>query len=88
MTEPQAAVENIRAVVKQFIMQEFLPGVGAEELTEATPLISDGILDSLATVRLVAMLEERFSIEIQPHEVAIDHLDTLDSIAQFVLSKA
>ena len=88
MTEPQADLENIRTVVKQFIMQEFLPGVAAEELTEATPLASDGILDSLATVRLVAMLEERFSIDIQPHEVSIDHLNTLDSIAQFVLSKA
>ena len=39
--------------VKQFILKEFLPGEDADQLTESTPLISSGILDSLATLQVV-----------------------------------
>jgi acyl carrier protein len=56
-------------------------------LTATTPLISGGILDSLATLDLVSFLEERFGITIEAHEVDRDRLDTLDAIAALVASR-
>jgi hypothetical protein len=41
-------------------MSEFLPGEDPNELTDSTPLISGGILDSIATLKLVMFMEERF----------------------------
>ena len=43
----QATPEIVNAV-KQFILDEFLPGEPAENLTGQVPLISGGILDSIA----------------------------------------
>ena len=54
--------------MKDFILQEFLPGEDPNELTESTPLITGGILDSIATLKLVMFLEEQFGITLQAHE--------------------
>lgn len=78
---------EVKAAVKEFILAEFLPGTNPSELTDSTPLISGAILDSLATLRLVAFLEERFHIELQAHEASIDNLNTLNDIQNLVQSK-
>ena len=73
--------------VKSFIMEEFLPGEDPDELTETTPLISGGILDSIATLKLVMFLEEQYSVSFAPHEVDKENLDDLVSIARLIRSK-
>ena len=50
----------IKQTIKEFILDEFLPGEDPDELTESTPLITGGILDSIATLKLVMFLEERY----------------------------
>ncbi len=81
------SMQEVKDVVKAYILKEFLPGENPDELTDSTPLISGGILDSLATIKLVAFLEERFKIQIQAHETMIDYLDTISDISQLVSSK-
>ena len=73
--------------VKEFILREFLPGESPEQLTDSTPLITGGILDSLATLKLVAFLEEQFKIQLQPHEADAEHLNNITSITNLVQSK-
>jgi len=78
---------DVRDMVRGYILKEFLPGVPASELTDTTPLISGGILDSLATVKLVAILEERYDIQIQAHEASTAHFNTVEDIATLVNEK-
>jgi acyl carrier protein len=73
--------------IKNFIMSEFLPGESPDELTDSTPLISGGILDSIATLKLVMFLEEEFGVSIESHEVDKEHLDNLTSIVRLLQSK-
>ena len=73
--------------IKQYIMEEFLPGESPDELTETTPLISGGILDSIATLKLVMFMEEEYGVSFQPHEVDKENLDDLASIARLLQSK-
>jgi acyl carrier protein len=80
-------VEQAKGTVKDFILKEFLPGENPDNLTDSTPLISAGVLDSLAVLRLVAHLEETFAIQLAAHEVNVDNLNTVADIANFVLSK-
>jgi acyl carrier protein len=80
-------VEDTRKTVKEYILREFLPGENADNLTDATPLISGKVLDSLSTLKLVAFLEDTFKIQIEPHEADIEHLDTISKIASLVHSK-
>jgi acyl carrier protein len=80
-------MQEVKEVIKEYILEEFLPGENPAALTDSTPLITGGILDSLATLRLVLFLEERFKIQIQAHETMADYLDTVADIAQLVNSK-
>jgi acyl carrier protein len=80
-------MQEIKEAIKRYILEEFLPGENPAELTDSTPLITGGILDSLATIRLVVFLEERFQIKIQAHETMVDYLNTIADIAQLVHSK-
>lgn len=78
---------SIKQSVKEFVLSEFLPGEDPAALTDDTEMFSQGILDSLASLKLVAFLEETFGIKIAAHEVDVEYLDSLDSIAALVRSK-
>ena len=80
-------MQEIREAIKAYILEEFLPGENPAALTDSTPLITGGILDSLATIKLVLFLEERFHIKIEAHETMVDYLNTVSDIAQLVHSK-
>ena len=79
--------DDIEGVVKDFVLKEFLPGEDPNELTDSTPLITGGVLDSIATLKVVMFIEERFGITLQAHEVDSEHLDTIGQIAQLVRAK-
>jgi acyl carrier protein len=80
-------MEQIKSTVKDYILNEFLPGEDPAELTDTTTLISGGILDSLATLKLVTFLEEKYGVEFQPHELGAEYMDTIPSIVNLVSSK-
>jgi len=81
------SMQEVQDIIKEYILKEFLPGESPESLTASTPLITGGILDSLATIKLVSFLEQRFKIQIEAHETMVDYLDTISDIAQLVSSK-
>lgn len=90
MTAPARSDDRtaeIRELVRDYILEEFLPGERREALTDTTPLITGGILDSIATVKLVSFLEDRYGVRFQAHEMGADHLDTLRAIAATVEAK-
>ncbi len=78
---------EVGAAIKAYILEEFLPGEDASELTDTTPLKSTGILDSIATLSVVSFLEERFKIQIEPHELDGDTFESVANIEQLVSSK-
>jgi acyl carrier protein len=78
------SIEDIKATVKDFVLTEFLPGESPDSLDDNTPLITGGILDSIATVKLISFLEERFAVQIDPHEMNADYLNFLPDIARLV----
>jgi acyl carrier protein len=78
------ATDNVRNDVKEFILAEFLQGEDPDELKDDTPLITGGILDSIATLKLVMFLEGRYRITIEAHQADPEHLDTLGKIASLV----
>jgi len=81
-------LQEIREAIRGYILEEFLPGENPAELTDSTPLITGGILDSLTTIKLVGFLEERFQIQIRAHETTLDYLNTISDMAQLVRSKS
>src|ERR1700735_144683 len=84
---PEAIMEDIAKVVRQFILEAFLPGEDPSELTDGTPLITGGILDSISTLKLVVFLEEHFGIRVEAYEAGVEHLDSIGQIAALVSEK-
>ncbi len=80
-------MEDIEKVVHGYILNEFLPGEDPRELTDRTPLITGGILDSITTLKLVVFLEEHFGITVEAHEAGIEHLDSIGQIARLIAAK-
>ena len=79
--------DNMKEEIRQFILSEFLPGEKAANLQDETPLRTSGILDSVATLRLVTFVEERFGIQVEAHEASVENFDSINSIAAFIESK-
>jgi acyl carrier protein len=80
-------MNDIHDQVKEYLLSEFLPGEPAELLTDTTPLVTGGILDSIATMKLAGFLEETFRIKLEAYEMSVDHLNTISDIVQLVKSK-
>ncbi len=78
---------NIKSKVKDFILSAFLPGENPDELQDDTRLISGGILDSIATLKLVMFIEEEFGVQLEAHEADKEHLDSIADIAELIASK-
>jgi len=80
-------MEDIEQVVHGYILNEFLPGEDPRELTDRTPLITGGILDSITSLKLVVFLEEHFGITVEAHEAGVEHLDSIGQIARLIAAK-
>jgi acyl carrier protein len=78
---------DIEPTIKKYLLEEFLPGEDPSLLTASTPLITGGILDSIATLKLVGFLEETFAVALAAHEVDTEHLDTIERIAGLIRAK-
>ena len=80
-------MEQIREAIRDFIISKYLPGESPENLPDDMPLRSSGVLDSLATLALIAFIEERYHIEVQAHETDIDNFDRIRDIVAFIERK-
>ncbi len=79
--------DTIVESVRQFIFAELAPNKQPETFGERTSLFSTGMLDSLASLKLVAFLEQHFGIQVEAHEVVAENLDCLTSIVAYVRNK-
>lgn len=87
MTNASDRGTEIRSAVREYILKEFLPGEDPAALTNSTPLISGGILDSIATARLVSFLEDRFDVRYKASEIGVQRMDTIELITTTTESK-
>ena len=80
-------MDEIRATVRDFILREFLPGESPDELTDDTPLITGGVLDSISTLKLVAFIEDHFAVTVEAYEAGVENLDSVGLIARLIAEK-
>lgn len=80
-------MNEIKEMIRHFIVSTCLPGESPETLLDDTPLLTSGILDSLAAVTLVSFLEKHFDIALDVYDTSIEQFDRIDDIAQCVARK-
>jgi acyl carrier protein len=77
----------IKESVRNFLQREFFRNDAVDTLSEDQPLVTSGILDSVATLKLVLFLEETFGIIIDTADIADGRLDTMTSIEALVTER-
>jgi acyl carrier protein len=80
-------MQEIRQAVHAYILDQFLPGEDPAELTDQTPLITGGILDSIRTLKLVVFLEDKFGVTVEAHEAGVENLDSVGQITSLIARK-
>jgi acyl carrier protein len=80
-------VMNISANIENFILKELLVGDGRSGLESDESLISNGVIDSLGILRLIAFLEEEFKISVEDAEVIPENFETINAMRELVESK-
>ncbi|VVJ20430.1 Uncharacterised protein [Amycolatopsis camponoti] len=69
--------------IKQYVLDEFLPGVGPEELEDDYDLRANGVIDSLGLLRVVTWLESTFEIPMEEVEIVEQDFTSITSISRF-----
>ena len=80
-------MNDIESVVRDFVVKNYLQGELPENLRDDTPLVTSGILDSLAILGLIGFLEERFSIELDVYDTSIERFDRIAEIAATIRAR-
>jgi D-alanine--poly(phosphoribitol) ligase subunit 2 len=70
--------------IKQFIVEEFMPDVPAEELDSDFDLLTGGVVDSLGLLKVVAWLEEEFDVAVDESELGPESFRTVAAIKEYV----
>ena len=77
-------MDQLMEVIRNYIVKEYLEDGDEREVTETTPLITGGIVDSFSMVSLLRFLERKYSIHIPDADASPEAFDTVQRIAALV----
>jgi acyl carrier protein len=78
---------NNETAIERFIIDELLLGDDRTTLDPDESLISSGVLDSLALLRLIAFLEDQMGVVAEDAEVVPENFETVNQIKLFIERK-
>ncbi len=70
--------------VRVFVEKELAQPIGSGELTDSTNLIELQIIDSMGVMKLIAFVEEKFSVTIRPDDLMPENFETLNAIGKLL----
>ena len=77
-------MEEMRKIIREYVVKEYLEEGDDREITDDTPLISGGIVDSFSMVSLKRFLERKYGIQIPDADATPKAFDTVASIEELV----
>ncbi|MGH9896617.1 MAG: acyl carrier protein [bacterium] len=80
-------MSDIKNRVREYIMDDFLMGGVADELTDEASFMDRHILDSTGFIELISFLEQSFGIKVRDEEMVPENLDSLQNIECYVQRK-
>jgi acyl carrier protein len=77
----------VETVINDYISREFVRDAALLPLTDETPLLESGILDSLSLLQLVVFLEERFGITVGDADLLPQNFETVNTICAYLRAR-
>ena len=78
---------ELKAAIRQYILDHHLQGEDPGALADDTPLMTSGIIDSIGTLKLINFIESSFDVEFMPREIKLSRLETVEGICSAVQRK-
>ncbi|MFF2041107.1 acyl carrier protein [Kitasatospora sp. NPDC048239] len=75
------------ATIKRFLIEEFLPDVSADQLADDHDLLSDGVIDSLGVLKLIAWVEDRFELPVDDTDLDPNNFRSVAAIDAFITQR-
>jgi acyl carrier protein len=75
------------SVIERFVVDELLMGDSRMKIDHDQSLVNSGAIDSLAILRLIAFVEEKFGVQVEDEELIPENFETVNIIKDFVESK-
>ena len=79
--------EQIFDTLASFFVQEGTSRNAAPAVAPDTDIIGQGLVDSLGIFRLIAFVEEKFKVTIEPDEVLLENFQTLQALRNLIVTK-
>ena len=70
--------------IKQFIVTNFAPDIGPDQLPDDLDLLDTGVVDSLALLRLIAWVGKRYDIPVEEENISPAQFSSVNAIAAFI----
>lgn len=80
-------MNDIKAEVRRFVVDNFLFGQGADGLKNDDSFLGKGIVDSTGIMELIMHLEVQYEMKVQDQDLVPENLDSIDRVAAFVARK-
>ena len=77
----------MESIVNEYISREIVQDAALLPLSNETPLLDGGILDSLSLLRLVVFLEEQFKITIAETDLLPENFDSVNAICAYLRTR-
>jgi acyl carrier protein len=77
-------MDDLEQVILAYVKREYIEDGDDREVTETTPLISGGIVDSFSMVSLKRFLERKYQIQIPDADATTAAFDSVKKIAALV----
>ena len=74
-------------IINDYVSQELVPDPALLPLSNETPLLDSGILDSLSLLRLVVFLEERFGITMGDADLLPENFASVNAICAYLRAR-
>ena len=75
---------NTKDVLTTFIKSELVADQGLPSIDENDSLLENGIIDSLAIMKLLAFIEKEFMVKVSDEDLMPENFNTIASIARLI----
>jgi acyl carrier protein len=76
--------DELKDKIREYVVDEYVEEGDDVEVTDETPLISGGLVDSFSMVSLKLFLETEYDIKIPDEKATAEAFDTVNAIAALV----
>jgi acyl carrier protein len=77
-------MDDLKKMIREYVVKEYVEDGDDREVSDDTPLISGGIVDSFSMVSLKRFLERKCGIRIPDAEATPEAFDSVNRIAALV----